>query len=92
MSKIEEKKPKTIEKKSSIEEESVITEDTCRVFLLALTGFSGSLGIILFISGCVATAEYNLLLDFITGKYTESSIFMILIGIIVIIVSALGGE
>jgi len=78
-------------KKSSIEVTSEsITEDTCRVFLLALTGFSGSLGFILFISGCVVTSQYNLFLDFITGSYTESSVFLLLIGIVVITVSALG--
>jgi len=76
--------------KSSIEEETVIAEDTCQVFLLALTGFSGSLGIILFITGCVVTSDYSLLLDLITGKYTEASLFMLLIGILVIIVSAIG--
>lgn len=78
-------------KKSSIEVTSEsITEDTCRVLLLALTGFSGSLGFILFISGCVVTSQYNLFLDFITGSYTESSVFLLLIGIVVITVSALG--
>ena len=79
-------------KKSSIEVSAVdsVTEDTCRVFLLALTSFSGTLGIILFITGCVVTSQYNLLLDFITGKYTESSVFLILLGIVVIIVSSIG--
>ena len=87
------------EKKSSIEEsaektsnedEERTTEDTARVFLLAITGFCGTLGIVLFITGCVITSQYNLLLDFITGKYTESSIFLILLGLIVTTVSALG--
>ena len=78
-------------KKSSIEVRTEsLTEDTCRVLLLALTSFSGTLGILLFITGCVVTSQYNLFLDFITGKYTESSVFLILLGIVVIIVSAVG--
>ena len=78
------------EKKTSNEDEERTTEDTARVFLLAITGFCGTLGIILFITGCVITSQYNLLLDFITGKYTESSIFLILLGLIVTTVSAIG--
>jgi len=79
-------------KKSSIEVRAVdsVTEDTCRVFLLALTSFTGLSGIVLFITGCVVTSQYNLFLNFLTGKYTESSVFLILLGIIVIIVSSIG--
>lgn len=79
-------------KKSSIEVKAVdsVTEDTRDVFLLALTSFSGTLGFILFITGCVVTSQYNLLLDFITVKYTESSVFLILLGIVVAIVSSIG--
>ena len=79
-------------KKSSIEVKAVdvVTEDTRHVLLLALTSFSGTLGIILFITGCVVTSQYNLLLDFITVKYTESSVFLILLGIVVVIVSSIG--
>ena len=32
----------------------------------------------------------NLFLDFITGRYTDSSVFLLLVGIVVITVSALG--
>ena len=79
-------------KKSSIEVKAVdvVTEDTRHVLLLALTSFSGTLGIIMFITGCVVTSQYNLLLDFITVKYTESSVFLILLGIVVVIVSSIG--
>ena len=80
-------------KKSSIEDDpddDKMTEDTCRAFLMALTSFSGTLGFLIFITGCIVTTNYNLFIDFITGRYSESSIFMILIGLIIIVVSAIG--
>ena len=80
--------------KSSIEETYSVTEKTaekgCRVFLMALSSVSASLGLILFITGCIITSYYNAFVDFITGRYTESSIFLIIIGIFVISVSGLG--
>ena len=82
----------SVTKSSSIEDtgSDKMTEEACRNFLLGLTSFSGSLGLIIFITGCVVTANYNLLLDFITGRYPESSVFMIIIGITTVAVSALG--
>ena len=80
--------------KSSIEEtdseSEKTTEDGCRALLLGLTSFSLLLGTILFITGCIITSYYNAFIDFITGRYTESSIFCIIIGLLVISVSGLG--
>ena len=42
------------------------------------------------VKGCVVTSDYSLLLDLVTGKYSEASLFMLLMGILVIIVSAIG--
>ena len=80
--------------KSSIEETDSVsdktTEDNCRATLLSLTTFSACLGFVLFVTGCVITSYYNAFLDFITGRYTEGSIFLIIIGLLVISVSGLG--
>ena len=81
--------------KSSIEEETdsvseKTTEDSCRATLLSLTAFSACLGFILFVTGCIITSYYNAFIDFITGRYTEGSIFLIIIGLLVIAVSGLG--
>ena len=82
--------------KSSIEEPDGISvsekavEDGCRALLLGLTSFSAFLGLILFITGCIITSYYNAFIDFITGRYTESSIFCIVIGMLVISLSGLG--
>merc|ERR1711874_910204 len=81
--------------KSSIEEETdsvseKTTEDSCRATLLSLTAFSACLGFILFVTGCIITSYYNAFIDFITGRYTEGSIFLIIIGLLVISVSGLG--
>ena len=85
-------RPKT--SKSSIEETDSVsektTEDSCRVTLLGLTSFSACLGFILFVTGCIITSYYNAFIDFITGRYTEGSIFLIIIGLLVISVSGLG--
>ena len=80
--------------KSSIEETDSVsdktTEDNCRATLLSLATFSACLGFVLFVTGCVITSYYNAFLDFITGRYTEGSIFLIIIGLLVISVSGLG--
>ena len=85
-------KPKA--SKSSIEETDSVTEKTsetgCRMLLIGLTGLSACLGFILFVTGCIITSYYNAFIDFITGRYTESSIFLIVIGMLIILVSGLG--
>ena len=58
--------------------------------MLSLTSFSAFLGFILFVTGCMITSYYNAFIDFITGRYTEGSIFLIIIGLLVISVSGLG--
>lgn len=66
------------------------SETGCRMLLIGLTGLSACLGFILFVTGCIITSYYNAFIDFITGRYTESSIFLIVIGMLIISVSGLG--
>jgi len=66
------------------------TEKSFRGLLLGLTGVSMFLGVILMIVGAVVVSGYSVYLDFITGRYMESAVFILVMGIIVIAVSAIG--
>ena len=66
------------------------TEESFRKVLLGLTGLSLALGILLLIFGAFMVSGYNIYLDFITGRYLESAVFILVVGIIVIIVSIIG--
>ena len=66
------------------------TEKSFRGLLLGLTGASMFLGVILLIVGAVVVSGYSVYLDFITGRYLESAVFILVMGIVVIIVSAIG--
>ena len=66
------------------------TEKSFRGLLLGLTGVSMFLGVILLIVGAVVVSGYSVYLDFITGRYMESAVFILVMGIIVITVSAIG--
>jgi len=66
------------------------TEESFRKVLLGLTGLSLALGILLLIFGAFMVSGYNIYLDFITGRYLESAVFILIVGIIVIIVSIIG--
>ena len=48
------------------------------------------LGVILLIAGAVVVSGYSVYLDFITGRYMESAVFILVMGIVVIAVSAIG--
>ena len=66
------------------------TEKSVRGILLGLTGASIFLGVILLVVGAVMVSGYSVFLDFITGRYLESAVFILVMGIIVICVSACG--
>jgi len=66
------------------------TEKSFRSVLLGLTGASMFLGLILLIVGAVMVSGYSVFLDFITGRYLESAVFILVMGVIVICVSTIG--
>ena len=66
------------------------TEKSFRNILLGLTGASLVLGLVLLIVGAVMVSGYNVFLDFITGRYSESATFILVMGVIVICVSTIG--
>ena len=66
------------------------TEKSFRNILLGLTGASLLLGLVLLIVGSVMVSGYNVFLDFITGRYKESAVFILVLGVIVICVSSIG--
>ena len=66
------------------------TEKSVRSVLLGLTGASMFLGLILLIVGAVMVSGYSVFLDFITGRYLESAVFILVMGVIVICVSTIG--
>ena len=66
------------------------TDKSVRSVLLGLTGASMFLGLILLIVGAVMVSGYSVFLDFITGRYLESAVFILVMGVIVICVSTIG--
>eukprot|EP00092_Neocalanus_flemingeri_P107920 GFUD01138537.1.p1 GENE.GFUD01138537.1~~GFUD01138537.1.p1 ORF type:complete len:252 (-),score=71.17 GFUD01138537.1:30-785(-) len=66
------------------------TETSFRGILLGLTGASMVLGVILLTVGSVVVSGYSVYLDFITGRYLESAVFILVMGIVVVTVSAIG--
>jgi len=61
-----------------------------RMLLIVLTGMSMVLGTILVIVGGVLLAQYNVYVDFVTAKHTETAVFLLVMGIFVIVISGIG--
>merc|ERR1712179_646240 len=61
-----------------------------RRLLIVLTGMSMVLGTIMLIVGAVLLAQYNVFVDFVTAKHTETAVFLLVMGILVIVISGLG--
>ena len=40
--------------------------------------------------GCVMLSQYSVFLDFVTPRYTETAVFLLVIGVLTIAVSATG--
>lgn len=66
------------------------TAESLRWVLLCLTAASLLLGLVLVVTGAVVLAEYNIYLDFVTRKYTETAVFILVVGLVVATVSAVG--
>jgi len=75
---------------NNMEVEEKRTEKSFRNVLLGLTGVSLLLGLVLLIVGSVMVSGYNVFLDFITGRYKESAVFILVMGLIVICISSIG--
>ena len=71
-------------------------EDTAgtrrRRILLFLTASSSLLGLVLLVVGAVTLAEYSVFLDFVTPRYTETAVFLLVMGVIIVGISALGQD
>lgn len=61
-----------------------------RKLLVALTVVSVLLGLVLVVVGSVLLARYNVFLDFVTPRYTETAIFLLVMGILIIGISVVG--
>lgn len=93
-------KETTASKQENMEEETLnnnvglgnmkITSSKSRTILLVLEGISLVLGLILMLVGSLVVAEYNTYLDFITGRYQETAVFILVMGIVVTVVSTIG--
>ena len=61
-----------------------------RKLLIGITSFSILLGFIMMVVGCVMLSQYSVFLDFVTPRYTETAVFLLVIGILTMAVSATG--
>lgn len=55
-----------------------------------LTASSSLLGLVLLVVGAVTLAQYSVFLDFVTPRYTETAVFLLVMGVIIVAISALG--
>ena len=61
-----------------------------RMFVIVITGISMIPGAILVILGAALLAKYNLFVDFVTSRHTETGLFLLAVGISVVVISGLG--
>jgi len=61
-----------------------------RKVLIGITSFSILLGFILMVVGCVMLSQYSVFLDFVTPRYTETAVFLLVIGLFTMAVSGTG--
>ena len=61
-----------------------------RKLLIGITSFSILLGFIMMVVGCVMLSQYSVFLDFVTPRYTETAVFLLVIGLLTMAVSATG--
>jgi hypothetical protein len=66
--------------------------DRRRKLLMGLTGASALLGVLLLVVGAVLLAQYNVFFDFVTPRYTETAAFLLVMGVLIMAVSALGAS
>ena len=61
-----------------------------RKLLIGITSFSILLGFIMMVVGCVMLSQYSVFLDFVTPRYTETAVFLLVIGLLTMAVSGTG--
>lgn len=74
------------------EEKPAMEGERRRKILIAIASFSILLGFFMMVVGCVMLGQYNIFLDFVTPRYTETAIFLLVIGIFTMVVSGTGGQ
>ena len=62
-----------------------------RKLLIGITSFSILLGFIMMVMGCIMLSQYSVFLDFVTTRYTETAVFLLVIGLLTMAVSGTGG-
>jgi len=72
------------------EEKPAMEGERRRKILIAIASFSILLGFFMMVVGCVMLGQYNIFLDFVTPRYTETAIFLLVIGIFTMVVSGTG--
>merc|ERR1719431_1047589 len=58
--------------------------------LAGITIASIVLGLVMLVVGSVLLAQYSIFLDFVTSRYTETAVFLLVMGIVIMVVSAIG--
>ena len=61
-----------------------------RKLLIGITSFSILLGFIMMVVGCIMLSQYSVFLDFVTPRYTETAVFLLVIGLLTMAVSGTG--
>ena len=61
-----------------------------RKLLIGITSFSILLGFIMMVMGCIMLSQYSVFLDFVTTRYTETAVFLLVIGLLTMAVSGTG--
>jgi hypothetical protein len=61
-----------------------------RKLLIGITSFSILLGFIMMVMGCIMLSQYSVFLDFVTRRYTETAVFLLVIGLFTMAVSGTG--
>ena len=61
-----------------------------RKLLIGITILSILLGLIMMVMGCIMLSQYSVFLDFVTTRYTETAVFLLVIGLLTMAVSGTG--
>ena len=77
---------------SNVEDEGKVEGERRRKMLAGITIASILLGFIMLVVGSVLLAQYSIFLDFVTSRYTETAVFLLVMGIVIMVVSAVGDK
>ena len=75
---------------SNVEDEGKVEGEKRRKMLAGITIASIVLGLVMLVVGSVLLAQYSIFLDFVTSRYTETAVFLLVMGIVIMVVSAIG--